>query len=96
VKYLGGRFISPVFTISVLFFCFVCGIAQLSGGGGMCLNSSWQIVWLICYPIGFIGIVIGLGMSAYRTYKHLTHGPDAFAKTDGIKDGDTSQGNERL
>jgi len=83
MKYLGGRFISPVFTISLLIFCTACAIAQSSGGGGMCLNSNWQIGWLIGYLIGFLGMVVGLGLSALRTYKYLTYGPDDDPKVEG-------------
>ena len=85
MKHLGGRFISPVFTISLLLFCAVCGIAQLSGGGGMCLNSNWQIIWLIGYPIGFIGVVVGLGLSAFKTYIYFTRGPDDMSKSEEAK-----------
>jgi hypothetical protein len=90
VKYLGGKFISPVFTLSLLIFCTVCGIAQLSGGGGMCLNSNWQIIWLIGYPIGFLGIVVGLGLSAFRTYKYFTYRPAADSKTEGTRNDDVA------
>ena len=85
MKHLGGRFISPVFTVSLLLFCAVCGITQLSGGGGMCLNSNWQIIWLIGYPIGFIGMVVGFGLSAFKAYIYFTRGPDDMSTSEDAK-----------
>jgi hypothetical protein len=85
MKYLGGRFISPVFTISFIASVIVCSIAELSGGGGMCLNSDWQLPWLIVYPFSFLGMVVGLGLSAFRTYKYFAHRPDGEPKCEGTK-----------
>jgi hypothetical protein len=74
MNYFGTKFISPVFTISMLVFCFVCGAAQLGGGVGPCgPNSLWGIIWLVGYPIGFIGMLVGVVLSLFRTYRYF-HG----------------------
>lgn len=47
----------------------------------MCLNSNWQILWLIGYPIGFIGMVVGFGLSAFKTYIYFTRGADDMSRS---------------
>ncbi len=88
MKHLGGRFISPVFTISLLIFLGSCLVVEATGGVGPCgPASSWGLIWFIGYPVGFIGMVVGLGLSAFRTYIYFTRGPGDVPGNPDIKNG---------
>jgi hypothetical protein len=64
-----GKFVSPVLPVSMGIFVIVFA---LSGPVGPCGPSgSWGIVYFVGYPIGFIGILVGLVLSAKKTLKYL-------------------------
>jgi hypothetical protein len=56
--------ISPVLPISIGIFIFVIVISGPSGPCG-------SVGYLIGYPIGFVGILVGLGLSANRAIRHF-------------------------
>jgi hypothetical protein len=71
--FFGRRFISPVFLVSLGLFVFVC---WQTGGVGPCGPSHGLFMYLIGYPISVIGMLVGLVLSAIKTYKYLQYGPD--------------------
>ena len=65
-------YFSPVFTISLLIFVGSCLIVEATGGVGPCgPASSWGVIWYFGYPIGFLGMVVGLVLSLIRSFRHF-------------------------
>ena len=65
-------FLSPVFTVSLAIFVGSCVIVEVTGGVGPCGPASvWGIIWLIGYPVGFLGMVVGLVLSLVKTFRHF-------------------------
>ena len=64
------RPIDFVFLTSLGLFVGSCIIVQATGGVGPCgFSSSWGIIWLIGYPLGALGMVVGLVLSLASAFK---------------------------
>jgi len=58
------RPIDFVFLGSLAIFVGSCVIVKATGGVGPCgPASSWGLLWLIGYPLGAIGMIVGLALS---------------------------------
>jgi predicted histidine transporter YuiF (NhaC family) len=59
-----------VFLISLGIFAGSCIIVQATGGVAPCgPASSWGVIWLVGYPIGAIGMVVGLVLSLISAFR---------------------------
>ena len=59
-------------SVSIGIFVGSCVIVEVSGGVGPCGPASpWGIIWLFGYPIGFIGMLVGVVLSLFRTYGYF-------------------------
>ncbi len=64
------RPIDWVFLISLGIFAGSCIIVEATGGVGPCgPASSWGIIWLVGYPIGAIGMIVGLVLSLVSAFR---------------------------
>jgi hypothetical protein len=64
------RPIDFVFLISLGIFTGSCIIVQATGGVGPCgPASSWGVIWLIGYPVGALGMFIGIALSLVSAFK---------------------------
>jgi hypothetical protein len=77
------RPIDFIFLTSLGIFAGSCFIAKFTGGIGPCGPASdWGMLWLIGYPVGALGMVVGLVLSlvsAFRKPSSKEH-PDACPK----------------
>jgi len=77
------RPIDFVFLTSLGIFAGSCIIVGATGGVGPCgPASSWGIIWLIGYPVGAIGMVVGLVLSLVSAFRkpRLKENPDTEPK----------------
>jgi hypothetical protein len=64
------RPIDFVFLTSLGVFIGSCIIVKVTGGVGPCgPASSWGVIWLIGYPVGALGMVVGLVLSLVSAFK---------------------------
>jgi hypothetical protein len=80
------KFVSPIFSISAAIFVPSLIIAHFTGGGiGPCgITNGWGFLSIFGVLIGAIGIVVGLPISAIKTYRHFCH-PQARNQTNENK-----------
>jgi hypothetical protein len=64
-----GVFISPVLPVSIGIFVISCILAGTVGPCGP--NGRFGAIYLIGYPVGFIGTIVGAVLSFIRTLKYL-------------------------
>ena len=71
------KFISPLFSVGLVIFVPSYLIVHLTdGGGGPCnLPDAWWLFSLLGVLLGTIGMVVGLPVSAIKTYRHFCHPP---------------------
>jgi hypothetical protein len=62
-------FISPVLPVSMGIFVISCVLAGSIGPCGP--NGRFGFIYLVGYPIGFIGTLVGFVLSVWKTLKHL-------------------------
>lgn len=64
------RPIDLVFLVSLGVFVGSCIIVKVTGGVGPCGPASdWGVLWLIGYPLGAIGMVVGLVLSLVSAFR---------------------------
>jgi hypothetical protein len=67
------KFVRPidfVFLTSLGIFAGSCLVVQATGGVGPCgPASSWGIIWLLGYPVGALGMVVGLVLSLVSAFR---------------------------
>lgn len=67
------KFVSPIFSISTAILIPSLFVAHVTGGGiGPCgITNGWGFLSILGVLIGTIGMVVGLPVSAIRTYRHF-------------------------
>ena len=80
------KFVSPIFSISAAIFVPSFVVVQVTGGGiGPCgITNGWGFLSIFGILFGTIGMVVGLPVSAIKTYRYIRR-PHARDQANGNK-----------